>query len=49
MVLPKVFLQSCLAKALLRKRCFGGGDVGEVTKDGGGAPHSEGIGEGDAD
>ena len=33
MVLPKVLLQSYLAKALLRKRCFGGGDVGVVSKD----------------
>ena len=48
-VLPKVLLQSCLAKALLRKRCFGGGDVGEVTEDGSGAPHAEELGEGAAD
>ena len=47
-VLPKVLLQSCLAKALLRKRCFGRGDVGEVTEDGCGAPHAEELGEGDA-
>ena len=32
MVLPKVLLQSCLAKALLRKRCFGRGDIVEVTE-----------------
>ena len=32
MVLPKVLLQSCLAKALLRKRCFGGGNIVEVTE-----------------
>ena len=49
MVLPKVLLQSCLAKALLRKRCFGEGDVGEVTEDGSGAPHAEELGEGAAD
>ena len=48
MVLPKVLLQSCLVKALLRKSCFGGGDVGVVTKDGSGAPHAEELGEGDA-
>ena len=42
MVLPKALLQSCLAKALLKKSCFGGGDVGEVTEDGGEARHVEG-------
>ena len=49
MVLPKALLQSCLAKALLRKSCFGGGDVGVVTKDGSGAPHAEELSEGNVD
>jgi len=36
-----------LAKAILQ-RCFGGGDVGEVTKDNGEAHHVEKLGKGDA-
>ena len=40
MVLPKALLHSCLMKAIL-KSCFGGGDVGEVTEDGGEAPHAK--------
>ena len=42
MVLPKP-----LAKAIL-PRCFGRGDIGEVTKDGGEANHAEELGKGDA-
>jgi len=47
-VMAKALLQSCLVKALLKK-CFGGGDVGEVTEDGGDASHAKELGEGDAD
>ena len=42
-VLTKVLLRRCLSKALLQ-RYFGGGDVGEVTEDGGEAPHAEELG-----
>ena len=39
--LPKTLLQSCLVKALLKKVFFSEGDVGEVTEDGGEAPHAK--------
>ena len=32
----------------LEKRCFGRGDAGEVTEDGGEAPRAEELGEGNA-